>query len=125
MGIRLKYIVLYRSFFWRRVCVAASLLFATGSVLAWDGAVTGYVSGLDTVNEPNNYEMRIYLGGATMCNVNNSSLSSFAYLNSSDPNYSATLANLMMAYSMGKQVSIFTMNDSGAGCHIHYVMVRN
>jgi hypothetical protein len=38
-------------------------------------------------------------------------------------NYKATLANLMLAFSTGKTVTIFTMNE-GYGCHIHYVSVQ-
>ncbi|HEX2951680.1 MAG TPA: hypothetical protein VHV83_19260 [Armatimonadota bacterium] len=104
--------------------MAVAALTFTSAALAWDGVASGNVSQLDTINESNNYELRVYLGGAKMCNNTDSTLNTWAYLNSSDPNYKGTLANLMLAYATGKTVTIFTMNDGGAGCHIHYVMVR-
>jgi hypothetical protein len=58
-----------------------------------------------------------------MCNNATATLNGWAYLNSSDPNYKETVANLTLAYAMGKHVTIYTLNDNGAGCHIHYVMV--
>jgi hypothetical protein len=108
----------------------AALLFAISATLTapvaqgWDGIASGKISQIDTVNETNNYELRVFLGDTKMCNHPEPSLNTWAYLNSSDPNYKATLANLMLAYAMGKSVVIFTMNDAGAGCHIHYVAVR-
>ncbi len=58
-----------------------------------------------------------------MCNNTDPTMKTWGYLNSSDPNYKATLANLMLAFSTGKTVTIFTMNE-GYGCHIHYVSVQ-
>lgn len=58
-----------------------------------------------------------------MCSVSNHNLLTWAYLNPSDVNYNAAVSNLMMAFSTGKQVPIYIMNDGGNGCHIHYVMV--
>ncbi len=107
----------------KTLLLLAGLAFA-GQTSAWDGAVIGTISQIDTVaNEPNDYEVRIYLGGITMCTATNGT-QDFAYMNSTDNNFKATLANLMMAYSMGKTVNIYTMNDSSVGCHIHYVMVK-
>ena len=50
-------------------------------------------------------------------------MNTWGYLNSSDANYKATLANLMLAFATGKSVTIFTINEGG-GCHIHYVSVN-
>ena len=110
-----------------RILVAATtalLLSPLVHAWAWDGVASGNITGLDTVNETNNYELRVSLGGAVMCNTSDPGLRTWAYLNSSDANYKATLANLMLAYATGKSVTIFTMNDAGAGCHIHYVSVH-
>jgi len=90
---------------------------------AWDGVASGVVTRIETINESNNYELRVVLGGSKICNHADPYISTFAYLNSADPNYKATFTNLMMAYALGKRVEIFTMNDSGVGCHIHYVSV--
>lgn len=108
----------------RKLTAFAILLLGSAWAMAWDGAVSGKISRIDTITEANNYELRVYLGWQTMCNVSNPDLSGWAYLNSSDPNYKATVANLMMAYATGKNVYIYSMNDSGLGCHIHYVVVN-
>jgi len=89
----------------------------------WDGVATGVITRIDTVNETNNYELRVFLGSTVMCNNTDPTMKTWGYLNSSDPNYKATLANLMLAFSTGKTVTIFTMNE-GYGCHIHYVSVQ-
>ena len=100
-----------------RLFVLISLLFYGGDATA----AAGTISQIDTIaNEPNNYEIRIYLGGIQMCTT--SGPSTYAYLNSADNNFNATYASLMMAYSTGKNIVIFTLNDAGIGCHIHYVM---
>lgn len=90
---------------------------------AWDGVTTGVINRFETVNETNNFELRVFLGGAVMCNNTTPSMNTWGYLNSSDPNYKATVANLMLAFSTGKTVTIFTTNEGG-GCHIHYVSVQ-
>jgi hypothetical protein len=90
---------------------------------AWDGVATGVISKIDTVNETNNYELRVFFGSTVMCNNTTPTMNTWAYLNSSDPNYKTTVANLMLAFTTGKTVTIFTMNE-GYGCHIHYVSVN-
>ena len=90
---------------------------------AWDGVATGTISRIDTVNETNNFELRVFLGSTVMCNNTTPSMNTWGYLNSSDANYKATLANLMLAFATGKSVTIFTINEGG-GCHIHYVSVN-
>ena len=110
----------------RRIAFLGSLFlaFSTSPVAhAWDGVATGVISGIDTVNETNNYELRVFLGSTVMCNNTTPSMNTWGYLNSSDPNYKATVANLMLAFATGKTVTIFTMNE-GYGCHIHYVSVK-
>lgn len=91
---------------------------------AWDGICTGTISGINTVaNEANNFELRVFLNGAQMCNNTDPNMNGWGYLNASDQNYKVTVANLMLAYATGKTVTIYTMNE-GQGCHIHYVAVR-
>lgn len=108
----------------KRVLIATAVLAIAAPALAeWDGIASGTITTIDTVAESNNYEPRVFLGGATMCKTKSASLNGWAYLNSSDPNYKGTLANLMLAFAAGKHVTIFSMDDSGVGCHIHYVSV--
>jgi hypothetical protein len=90
---------------------------------AWDGAVTGKVVQIDTVAEPGNAEFRVYLGGAAMCSTSNPATSGWGWLNSTDTNYRAMVANIMLAYTLGKTVTIYTMKEGGDTCHIHYVVV--
>ena len=106
------------------LAVGASL--STPAPAAWDGAVTGVITVLDsTANEPNNYELRIAIGGVTQfCNTTATAVQGFGYMNSGDVNFKGTLATLLMAYSAGKTVTVYTMNDSQVGCHIHYVSVH-
>lgn len=92
---------------------------------AYDGVVTSTISGLDSVaNETNNYEVRVYLTGiGTYCTGPAQSLQ-FAYMNSVDNNFKATLSMLELAFATGKTVTVFMSNDNNVGCHIHYIQVR-
>lgn len=92
---------------------------------AWDGVVSGVITGIDTVTaEPGNYEFRVFLGSATVCNGPVASMNGWGYLNSSDSNYKVSVANLMLAYAAGKNVTIFSVVEGGA-CHIRYVAIRS
>jgi len=72
---------------------------------AWDGVATGTITKIDTINEANNYELRVFLGSTAMCNNPDPTVKTWAFLNSSDANCKATLANLMLAFSMEKTVT--------------------
>lgn len=106
--------------------LAAGMSAIATSAAAWDGAVSGTIVGVDSIaNEGNNYELRVYLSGvSTYCTTTATYAQGFAYMNSADTNYKGTLATLLTAYTTGKQVTLYTMNDGGAGCHLHYVQVR-
>lgn len=86
---------------------------------AWDGAVTGVVSGIDLVVDSGNFDMRVYLSGSPlMCTGG----PAWAYINYSlDQNYSAVVAALMMAKTTGGNVMIYTIKDTYNYCHIGYV----
>ena len=103
------------------VCAAAAMLMLS-TAYAWDGAVTGSIVTIDEVaNGPGNYDTRIYLGGSpVMCS---GSAATWAYLNVSDPNYSAVVASLMMAKVTRSQVTVYTNRDSGGYCHIGYLSI--
>ena len=105
--------------------ILASILTAS-PVAAWDGIATGKISEIHTLTESNNYEFRVRIAGVTtVCNHPNPDAVGWAYMNSADTNYKAVVANLMSAHALGRTVTIFTMNDGGAGCHIHYVVVNS
>lgn len=106
----------------------ASALLAAGALsqgcLAWDGVVSGTISRIDSVaGEPGNYETRILMNGQTFCSATGVIDGGWGYLNSSDANYKGTLAMLMLAYSTGKAVTIYSLKEGAGYCHIHYVMV--
>lgn len=107
--------------------LAAGASLSTSASAAWDGTVTGVITGIDsTANEPNNYELRVVLGGVTQfCNTSAAAVQGFGYMNSADVNYKGVLAALLMAYSLGKKVTVYTMNDNQVGCHIHYVSMHD
>ncbi len=108
------------------VIVAAGLTVCAPAAMAWDGTVTGTITALDSVaNEANNYELRVYVSGASVyCTTTATYAQGFAYMNSGDVNFKGMLAVLLTAYSTGKQVTLFMMNDASAGCHLHYAQVR-
>ena len=106
--------------------LAAGMATTPAAMADWDGSVYGTIAGMDSIaNEANNYELRVYVTGATTyCKSAPAVASGFAYLNSADVNYKGTLATLLMAYGTGKAVTIYMMNDGNSGCHIHYVAIR-
>lgn len=85
--------------------------------------MTGKITQFETVSEPGNYELRIFLGGQVVCNHQDAYIKTFAYLNSSDTNYKAIVSSLTLAFATGRSVTINTINDGGSGCHIHDVIV--
>ena len=121
-----------RHFLSRATRLVPLAAFVAGSSLStpasadWDGAIAGTISGFDSVaNDPNNYELRVMLTGvSTICKTADTDVQGFAYLNSVDNNFKATLAILLTAYTTGKTVTLFTMDDNHVGCHLHYVTVR-
>ena len=101
---------------------AAATMLMLSTAFAWDGAVYGSIVTIDEVaNGPGNFDTRIYLaGGPVMCS---GSTLTWAYLNVSDPNYSAVVASLMMAKVARSQVTVYTNRDSGGYCHIGYLSI--
>jgi hypothetical protein len=94
-----------------------SHLFAPSVSLAWDGQVTGVPSQID-VTDGGNLGFRVYLQSA-MCGTSYN----WAYLNSTDSNYSTYVAALLMAKAQGGTVIIYSNKDSNGYCHIGYVML--
>jgi hypothetical protein len=90
------------------------------TALAWSGQASGVIFQID-VTDGDGYGLRAYLSTTAMCGA---STGNWAYLNSSDSNYSTYAAALMMAKATGENVTIFSNVDSGGFCHIGYVMLQ-
>ena len=108
---------------WMRTTVVSLALCALGAVafpnpaLAWSGQVSGVIFELD-VTDGNDFGFRVFLPVTSMCGT---STPNWAYLNSSDSNYSTYAAALMMAKATSEGVTIFSNVDSSGYCHIGYV----
>jgi hypothetical protein len=103
----------------RIIVVAGALaaILASQIAMAWDGVTTGTVGEID-VTTGTGYGFRITLKTpVAMCGNANQ----WAYLNSTDSNYSVYVAALMMAKAQGSTVTIYSWLDSSAYCHIGYI----
>lgn len=84
----------------------------------WDGTYTGTINNIQ-ITEGASYAFRITLGGiSSMCNGGG-----FAFLNEADSNYRTYTAALMMAYAMGKTVTIYS-NTSYGHCRIGHISLH-
>ncbi|MEA3175059.1 MAG: hypothetical protein QOF42_2470 [Gammaproteobacteria bacterium] len=107
--------LLHRKIEWILLCTG---LFALPSLsLAWDGYVTGVLTQID-VTDGANSGFRVYLPAAMCANTYN-----WAYLNSTDSNYTAYAAALLMAKSQGLTVQIYSNRDANEYCHIGYISI--
>jgi hypothetical protein len=87
---------------------------------AWDGAVTAAPGQID-ITSGGNYGFRVFLQSfPAMCGNQND----WAYLNSSDSNYSTYVAAILMARAQGTNVTIYSDRDANGYCRIGYVSVR-
>jgi hypothetical protein len=85
--------------------------------------VAGQVGDIETVGSgggaPGNYDFRVFLtSGGVICNGQN-----WAYINTSDANYSALLASILSAKALGSTVTLYT-NPVGAFCQLAYVVIN-
>jgi hypothetical protein len=94
-----------------------------------DTQVTGTVQMMQSLgglaSAPGNADLRIWLNGLPpICP--GATDTSWAYINSNDPNFKGVLATVSMAYAMGKSLTMVTrLTPIGAGnyCQIVSVMV--
>jgi hypothetical protein len=100
------------------ILLTVSALCAPASY-AWDGAVTGTVSGFD-VTGGTNFAFRVYLNGVT--NVCSGSYN-VAYINETDSNYSTYVAAVMFAKANGSALTLYTTRDASGLCKIGYLSV--
>jgi len=92
------------------------LAIATAPALAWDGTQT-VVPGTIDVTDGSNMGFRVW--GPT-CN----GASNFAYLLSTDSNYNAYVATILMAKSQGLSVTFYTTKDANNYCHLGYITLH-
>jgi hypothetical protein len=97
--------------------VCAGVLALPGVSFSWDGAVSGVITQID-VTDGANAGFRVYLPIAMCGNTNG-----WAYLNSTDSNYSAYAAALLTAKSQGTTVYIYSNRDGNGNCHIGYISI--
>ena len=100
------------------IAAAALLLSVPTPSLAWDGTVTGKIAQLHVAAGGENYGFRVTLvGGPTMCTGG----ASWAAINTSATNYQAIVSMLALAYSLGKDVTIYTTKDANNYCIIGFM----
>jgi hypothetical protein len=92
---------------------------ASPLVLAWDGLPTGIPGQLDVAQGSGGLGFRVALSPAVpMCGNANT----WAYLNTTDTNYSTNVAIVMMAKAQGLRLTVYTTADSSGYCHIGYIV---
>jgi len=100
--------------------IIASLLMSQS---ARAGSIAGQVGIIATVGSgagaPGNYDFRVYLAtGEVICNGMN-----WAYLNTTDANYSALVASVLMAKGVGSAVTLY-FNQVGAYCQLSWLTIN-
>jgi hypothetical protein len=99
------------------VAGALAAILASQIAMAWDGTVAGTLGQID-VTAGTGLGFRVYMKTpVAMCGNANQ----WAYLNSTDSNYSVYVAALLMAKTQGSSVTIYSSLDSSAYCHIIYI----
>ena len=108
-----------------RMLAVVAALGLIPQAIAWDGEVTGTVSGYEIValeNGGHNYDFRVHLSGVgTMCT---GGAGSWAYINTDAGNYKAIVGAVIAAHQTGKQITIWTNRGAQNYCQIGHVMAR-
>lgn len=103
--------------FLKQVTLAMSLVAAVLTGIPADAATYSGKIGQVFTAAPGNYPYRVYLiGGMVGC------ADGFGYLDTSDGNYQAHVADILSAFHAGKNVYLFT-DQVGAFCKINSVAV--
>jgi hypothetical protein len=103
---------------WRRFILLVALCIGPVTAFAWDGVVQGVPFQVD-VTDGSNGGLRVYIGSTGWCNP----AYNWAYLNSTDSNYSAYVAAILMAKATGASIIIYQTKDTNGLCHIGYLML--
>lgn len=107
----------------RSLVVALMLLAAHRQASAWDGEVSGVISSIHSVPNAGSYDFRVVLPNqpGPWCGAPNSV--GWAALHANEPNFKGVQATLMLAYAMGKTVTLYLTRDANNYCKIGYVLV--
>lgn len=112
--------------FLKTLLVASSALLSLAPAYAWDGVVGGRVTQFETVGSagsaPGNYDFRVHLD-AQVPICPGAIDTTWGYVNVSDANYKGIMASILMAYALGKTVTLFTTKSAGGYCQIGYLSV--
>lgn len=107
----------------RKVFTALVLCIAAGAAHAAT-AVQGQIGGLEIVGAgggaPGNFDFRITLSGSpVICGSQ-----TWAYINSTEANYSALVAAALAAKTAGNTVVLHVDEDSQGYCHVDYMDIE-
>jgi hypothetical protein len=85
--------------------------------------VAGQVGNLEIIGSgggaPGNYDFRVSLtSGGIICNGQN-----WTYINTSEANYSALVASILSAKTLGLTVTLY-VDPVGAYCHLDYLVIN-
>jgi hypothetical protein len=92
-------------------------------VHAWDGALSGVISAIDSVPSAGQYDFRVYLRDQPGPWCGPTGASGWAAMHSNEPNFKGVQATLMLAFAMGKTVTLYLNRDANNYCKIGYVAV--
>lgn len=109
----------------RSTVVGLMLITAHWQASAWDGVVTGVISSIHSAPNAGNYDFRVVLPNqpGPWCGPANAQADGWAALHSNEPNFKGVQATLMLAYAMGKTVTLYLTRDANNYCKIGYVQV--
>jgi hypothetical protein len=86
--------------------------------LAWDGYPDGVPATIEVAQGAANYSFRVHFAPAVpMCGNGNT----WAYLNTTDGNYSTFVAAILMAKAQGTRVTVYSNVDASGYCHIGHI----
>ena len=100
-------------------CLIGSIMLgASALVFAWDAYPTGIPGDID-VAQGTGLGFRLRFSPAVpMCGNSND----WAYLNTTDINYSVNVAAILQAKAQGLNVTVYTTADTNGYCHIGYLV---
>ena len=100
----------------RKALLLASIALAP-CAFAWDGVTTGNVLQIDAATFPSFGQLRVYLSGA-LCGTGSAN---WAYVNTTDVNYSLYAATILSAQAQGLQIIVYANKDSNGYCQMGYL----
>ncbi|MDR7050150.1 hypothetical protein J2X54_002631 [Duganella sp. 3397] len=108
----------------RKILLALTLTLVNAYAYAYDGSANGKIVRMESAGGANagaNFDIRVTLApGVAACGAGTVD---WVYLNTTDYNYKAMLATLMMAQSMDKTVTIYSTKVAGQYCNIGWIHI--